>query len=44
MALNLIPQYGAARFLFHTFRFFRTKRIDTQGMKKNKPTASLVNP
>ena len=44
MALNLIPRQGAARFLFHAFRFFRTNRIDTQGMKKNKPTASLVSP
>jgi hypothetical protein len=38
------PPVQAARFLFHAFRFFRTIRIEIQGMKKNKPTASLVNP
>jgi hypothetical protein len=44
MALNLVPRHPVARFLLHAFRFFRTNRIDTQGMKKNKPKASLVNP
>ena len=44
MALNLVLRHGAVRFLFHAFRFFKTIRIEIQGMKKNKPTASLVSP
>ena len=40
-SVQLQPRHPAARFLFHAFRFLRTNRIDTQGMKKNKPTAKL---
>jgi hypothetical protein len=32
-----------ARFLLHAFRFFRTNRIDTQGMKKNKLTVPVIH-